>query len=341
MDDSRPDILIELAEEVRREPALEHQIHLVLENDHNAAHYLRRDAEYRPQWYVAQWNDDIHHVLHVLLTGESGGYYADYADKPMDHLRRCLAEGFAYQGEASPYRGGQHRGEPTRGLPPGTFVSFLQNHDQVGNRAFGERITALASEEAVHAATAVLLLAPFPPLLFMGEEWGALEPFPFFCDFEPELAPRVTDGRRREFAGFPEFADPHAREGIPDPSADATFRSAVLDWSRLQQSEHQQWLQLHRELLAVRHREITPRLRGLHTADAHTALLGDRGLRAQWTLADGARLELMTNLGSRHIRGVDAPAGRLLYATDDALPTELCQGLLRKWSAVWFLQEHE
>src|SRR5205807_9029199 len=130
-------------------------------------------------------------------------------------------------------RNGQTRGVPTAGLPAGAFVSFLQNHDQVGNRAFGERIATIADPPAVRAAAAILLLAPFPPLLFMGEEFGAETPFLFFCDFERALAKAVTAGRRNEFARFARFNNPSAREEIPDPNATATFAASRLDWSTI------------------------------------------------------------------------------------------------------------
>ena len=169
-------------------PGRERHIHLVLENDHNAARYLDRGEDGAPRLYVAQWNDDAHHALHLLATGESDGYYEDYADAPLRHLGRILTEGFAYQGEPSAYRDGERRGEPSTHLPLTAFVNLLQNHDQVGNRAFGERIDRLASPEALRAVTAVLLLAPSPPLLFMGEEFAAPEPFLFFCDFGDDLA---------------------------------------------------------------------------------------------------------------------------------------------------------
>jgi malto-oligosyltrehalose trehalohydrolase len=209
-DDSDPDILVELAEAVSAGPGHHRRVHLVLENDHNAARYLARDPDGAPRWYAAQWNDDFHHAAHLLATGERDGYYADYAREPAHLLGRCLAEGFAYQGEPSEYRGGQPRGEPSADLPPTAFVNLLQNHDQVGNRAFGERLGELTSPEALLALTAVLLLAPSPPLLFMGQEWGAESPFRYFCQFEGDLARSVTEGRRREFARFERFSDPRA-----------------------------------------------------------------------------------------------------------------------------------
>ncbi|MGE5094084.1 MAG: malto-oligosyltrehalose trehalohydrolase, partial [Betaproteobacteria bacterium] len=190
--------------------------HLVLENDANLARFLDGSAGARA---TAQWNDDAHHAFHVLVTGEKDGYYADYADDPARHLGRTLAEGFAYQGDASRHREGAKRGEPSRHLPLPAFVDFLQNHDQVGNRALGERLTAIAKPEALRLAVATLLLAPSVPLIFMGEEFGSRTPFLFFCDFHGELERAVREGRRKEFASFERFRDARARERIPDPGA--------------------------------------------------------------------------------------------------------------------------
>ncbi len=315
-------------------------VHLVLENDHNAARYLARQPDGRPRWYAAQWNDDVHHALHTLLTDEQGGYYADYADEPSRCLGRALSEGFAYQGEPSAYRHGERRGEPSAHLPPTAFVSFLQNHDQVGNRAFGERITTLAPPEAVRAAVAVMLLAPSPPLLFMGEEWAAPQPFLFFCDFEPGLAPRVTEGRRQEFATFPEFRDARTRAHIPDPGSPETFARSVLNWADLGVAEHRAWLELYRELLGLRHREIVPRLAGLAGHAGTFERIAARGLRAHWRLGDGAHLTLLANMGPDVARGfATAPAGRLVHATDSELALGLVRQELGAWSVAWFLDD--
>jgi maltooligosyltrehalose trehalohydrolase len=192
LDDSPLHVLEEIAQAVREGPGRERALHLVLENDANQSRFLTRTAAGSPRWYDAQGNDDIHHALHAILTGERHGYYGDNADVPHRHLGRCLAEGFAHQGEASAYRGGEARGERSAHLPPGAFVGFLQNHDQVGNRAFGERLPVLAPPDALTLATAILLLAPSPPLLFMGEEHAAAVPFLYFCDFGPDLAAAVT-----------------------------------------------------------------------------------------------------------------------------------------------------
>jgi maltooligosyltrehalose trehalohydrolase len=158
-------------------------IHLVLENDDNRAALLAPDQHPPDGRYHAQWNDDYHHAWHVLLTGEDAGYYRDYAD-PVRHVVRTLGEGFAYQGEPSPHRDGQLRGESSTVLPRAAFVNFLQNHDQIGNRPMGERLTTLVDSHALEAAHAVLLLQPSPPMLFMGEEWGATEPCAVFLRFQ-------------------------------------------------------------------------------------------------------------------------------------------------------------
>src|SRR5262249_14239860 len=158
------------------------------------------------------------------------------------------ASGFAYQGEPSLHRNGARRGQSTAHLPPTAFVNFIQNHDQVGNRPLGDRLTALVPAERIEAALAVMLLAPIPPLLFMGEEWGPTQPFPFFCDFSGDLAEAVRRGRRSE------FAEAYERLGSewPDPLAEETFRSAVLDWSAREREPHARRLALVRRLLAVR-----------------------------------------------------------------------------------------
>src|SRR5277367_5236282 len=228
VDFSAVHVLRELAERVRS-AFPDRQIHLILENEENAASRLARDAEGRPCAYTAQWNDDAHHVLHITATGEAAGYYADFIGRS-ELLGRALAEGFAFQGEMMPYRG-TTRGEPSGGLPPSVFVAFLQNHDQIGNRAFGDRLEAIASPEAARAVGAVCLLLPQIPMLFMGQEWGASQPFPFFCDFSAKLADAVRTGRREEFARFPEFQSPATRERIPDPTSDETFLSAKLGWA--------------------------------------------------------------------------------------------------------------
>jgi maltooligosyltrehalose trehalohydrolase len=308
-----PHILTDLAKAVGGFAAASGRyIHLVLENDDNAARFLAPHGGYR-----AQWNDDYHHAWHVLLTGERTGYYSDYQNAG-DHIARTLADGFAYQGEPSPHRGGKPRGEPSASLPRVDFVNFLQNHDQIGNRPMGERLVTLAEPDAVAAALVVLLLQPGPPLLFMGDEWGAREPFPFFCDFKGELADAVRQGRRRE------FAEAYAAHGddIPDPLAAETRAAAVLDWCALSEPATARRLALTRELLALRHRHIAPLLQDMKTPGSVTF---DRGvLHARWS-AGARELMLLANLSDERrpnpaaswgqpIWG-DAPARDLLPCT--------------------------
>jgi 1,4-alpha-glucan branching enzyme len=166
----------------------------------------------------------------------------------------------------------------------------------------------------IRIAATIYLLAPEIPLLFMGEEWGATQPFPFFADFEPELAEKVREGRRREFAKFPAFRDEAARARIPDPCAETTFKSAVLDWGVAAQVGHREWLAWYKELLALRRREITPRLSGMAGRSGTFQPLGERALRSEWRLGDGACLTLFANFGDA-IEMAEKPRGWRIYGT--------------------------
>jgi malto-oligosyltrehalose trehalohydrolase len=309
IDDSTPHILAELAEAVRAGPGREREIHLVLENARNEARHLEYRDD-RPRWYDAQWDDDAHHAFHVLLTSEKDGYYADYAEAPARHLGRCLTEGFAYQGDASAYEGGP-RGEVSAHLPPAAFLTFLQNHDQVGNRALGERLSTLASAARLKAAIAAWLLAPPPPMLFMGEEFAASTPFLFFCDFGEDLAQAVTDGRRREFARFEKFASGECT--VPDPNDPETFRRSKLDWLSLDDENHARWLELYRKLLALRHTHIVPRLQGMSGHAGRYSIVSEAALVATWKLGDGSTLDIRLNLSGRAEMAPDAPRGELVH----------------------------
>jgi malto-oligosyltrehalose trehalohydrolase len=317
-DDSPQHFIAELAERVRSGPGKDRETHLILENHENEAHFLRRDREGRPVRATAQWNDDIHHTLHTLLTSESDGYYVDFATTPLRHLGRGLAEGFAFQGDPFQFEDGRLRGESSRDLPPGAFVNFLQNHDQVGNRAFGERISQLTGPARLRAAMAILLLAPAPPMLFMGDEFAASQPFLYFCDFGGELAEAVTEGRRREFARFAQFSDADARARIPDPNAPQTFAASKLRWSDRERRPHQEWLRLTRLLLDLRRREIVPLIPHLEPGRATWQVVADRGLIVDWPAGESGRLVLEANLGNT---AVEFPAiqGRVrtLYRSDE------------------------
>jgi maltooligosyltrehalose trehalohydrolase len=233
----------------------------------------------------------------VLATDEQSGYYGDYADDPRGDLITALAQGFVQQGRPSPFRGGDRRGESSRHLPPTAFVNFLQNHDQIGNRAFGERLTTLADERAVEVLTALLLLSPMIPLFFMGEEWGETRPFQFFCDFRGDLGDAVREGRRHEFARWPQFADPALRDTIPDPNDPATFAASMLDWSGLTNAPSEERLALFQRLTAIRLADIAPRLLGIGATAGRARAIAERGLAVTWSLGDGAHLSMVANLG--------------------------------------------
>jgi maltooligosyltrehalose trehalohydrolase len=290
----------EMARAVRSTIEPGRHVHLVLEH-HNDASHLGKDID-------AQWNDDGHNVLHVLLTGESGGYYRDHIDDPAWKLARCLAEGFVYQGELSQYTG-QARGMPSGHLPPTAFVLFLQNHDQVGNRAFGERLTTLVEPAALEAAIALMLLSPQIPLLFMGEEVASRSPFLFFTDHHGELARAVREGRRGEFAKFPAFADPTNRERIPDPNAPQTFADSRPQPDPALGAQREAF---YRRLLALRTTAIVPRLDKAHALTAEA--VGPKAVVARWRLGDGAVLTVASNLDAQAVP-IAAPGGQELFAT--------------------------
>ena len=301
------------------------KIHLVLENDDNRASLLDPHTNPPRGKYRAQWNDDYHHAWHVLLTGENKGYYQDYKRHPRVDIARVLSSGFAYQGEVSAHREGRRRGEASGALPPAAFVNFLQNHDQIGNRPLGDRLSTQAEKAALTAALAITLLAPMPPLLFMGEEWGSTKPFPFFCDFQGDLAQAVRKGRREEFkSAYAEMGDE-----IPDPLAEETFRSAKLDWEACATTPGQKWLTLVRDLLTTRNKEIVPRLA---TAAFGSAQCIGNILAADWRL-EGGNLSLLANLSDQETaRPGGAGGGRPIWG--GARPE-----MLAPWSVFWGIGE--
>ena len=337
-DDSPRHIVEEIAEAVAAGPGRSRQVHIVLENEHNDADLLARGGAPRA---TAQWNDDAHHGFHLLLTGETDGYYQDYADRPAWYLARTLAEGFGYQGEPSKNRKGEPRGQPSTHLPLQAFVCFLQNHDQVGNRAMGERLTVLAKPESLRLARAALLLAPWIPLLFMGDEFGATNPFLFFCDYEGDLAKAVREGRRKEFGNFARFRDPEAQEQIPDPNAEETFRASKLPWDRAGRGEHAEVLAHHRTLLALRRERIVPHLaRG---AQGRFSVKDGTGIAVDWVLGDGARLHLRANFGDEPI-AFEPASGETLHTEGWAAQKTGKSGSvpgvtsLPPWGGIWTLE---
>ena len=314
LDDSDTNILAELAERARAAAPGRH-IHLVLENERNQARWLERDESARPLLHTAQWNDDVHHCWHVLLTGESEAYYQDFADKPVERLLRCLSEGFGYQGDASKHAGGAVRGEPSGHLPPSAFVAFLQNHDQIGNRAFGERLSALAEPQRLGLARAGLLLSPQIPMLFMGEEWSASAPFQFFVDFsqDEDLSRAVRDGRRREFQHFAAFSDEEKSEAIPDPTSEETFRRATLDWNEAEREPYRSVREDTRRLIALRREHVVPLTKTLYRG-ARGRMPNPRSVDVTWRF-DGGLLRFVANFGSEAMELPGGYDGRVIWAS--------------------------
>ncbi|MFY0730681.1 malto-oligosyltrehalose trehalohydrolase [Pseudomonas sp. NFX15] len=315
-----PDFLPDLARRVREQTAPARHVWLMVENEHNQASLLE-------QGYDAQWNDDGHNALHVLLTGETDAYYADYADNPTEQLARCLSQGFAFQGHLN--RHGVARGEPSGHLPPSAFILFLQNHDQIGNRAFGERLHQLAHPQALRAATVLLLLSPMIPLLFMGDEFAVEQPFLFFTSHHGELAKLVRDGRRNEFAAFSAFADPHQREHIPDPNAPQTFEASR---PVLPEKGRSQMHELYCRLLQIRHRLIIPHLAGALALGAD--VLAEGAVSAAWRLGDGSQLRIDLNLSERPVVHTSQAGATRVFAVPPESADLLEQGTLAPYCAL-------
>ena len=251
VDTSARHILEELADRVDElEAVLRRPRFLIAESDLNDPRIVA-DREVGGYGMDAQWSDDFHHALHALLTGERAGYYADFGS--VGQLAKALRQAFVYDGGYSPHRRRRH-GRTPAGIPATRFLGYLQNHDQIGNRAKGERSSTLLSEDLLRVAAAVVLLGPWVPMLFQGEEWGASTPFQYFTDHDdPELGKAVTEGRRREFASF--GWDP---SDVPDPQDPETFRRSKLDWDEVSRPPHAGILDWHRQLIALR--RSTPEL---------------------------------------------------------------------------------
>lgn len=317
MDDTQPHFIEELATRIRSAITGRH-VHLVLENEANQTRWLGRTDEGKPRLHTAQWADDIHNSWHALLTGESEGYYEDYADQPLQRLGRALAEGFAYQGDPSTHKQGVIRGEPSGHLPPTAFVSFLQNHDQVGNRAYGERLSHLVSPERLELAQSIFLLSPHVPLIFMGEEWAASSPFQFFVDFEdePDLATAVREGRRSEFRHFKAFAHPQSAQTIPDPTERSTFERSRIDWSEPNRSPHREILMRTKRLIELRRMEVLPLLRSAYEGSHYT--VSPQGvIDVTWSFAAGS-LRLIANFGSNSAKMNIGEDCHRIWASADA-----------------------
>lgn len=339
-DESSPDIIEEIAQKVKQNNKNERHIHLILENDKNQSKYL---GESKHGKYCAQWNDDFHHGIHILTTNEESGYYMDYTYKTTSkftshYIAKTIAEGYAYQGEISVFRNNSPRGEKSYHLPHYRFVNFIQNHDQVGNRALGERISLLSNINLRKAAVCLYLLAPQIPLLFMGEEFDSQSPFYFFCDFNKELSEAIKIGRREEFSKFPEFYDPKIREKIPDPSDEKTFLDSKLKWNNWD-AKHKQMLDFYKELLLIRKNKIIPILNKIKTKNFE--VFTDKSFSVEWNvkLNGYKNLCVFANFGNTLIKLGSKINDENIIAISKAYAKNeiLCNGILPPETVFWVL----
>ena len=325
LDGSSIHILDELAHAVKL-VASGREIHLILESDDRVWHHLGRDAGLRPLSSTAQWNHDMQKLAALALTHDRSDDL-DYADTTL--LGKALVEGFT--------SGPQHHNAPedVAGLSVSAagFISFLQTHDVVGNRIAGERMTQLAPPDVVRAIASVYLLAPQMPMLFMGEEWGASTPFPYFCDFTGDLASAVRRGRLEQFATPEQRDDPRFLATACDPLVESTFLSAKLKWDERLTGDHATWLDWYRRILEARRQSIVPLLPQLNATVGQYESPGPRQLVVKWKTG-GGKLRLRANLSSRPTSLLPRGPGRTLWL--EGRDSE--HGILAPWSVHWAIE---
>ncbi len=325
MDASPKHILDEMSERLRALAwAEQRHVHLILENETNVAERLLRTREGEPRGFTAQWNHD---ATHLLAAAFGAGNEREDDGGETEKLAKALAEGFVIAA--------QETGQPEEHcVPPTCFVAFIQTHDLVGNRVAGERLVGLVPHEALRAITSIYLLLPQIPMLFMGEEWGASTPFPYFSDFHGELGTAIRRGRRESLEKqVPRPSDEEIRRA-PDPQSPGTFLSAKLKWAEREQGEHADWLRLYAGLLRARREAVVPLLGGLTKACGCYRVLRPGALEVDWTFENGAKLHFQANLGPRERARFQALKGREIWVTgwvrDD--------GTLGPWSVRWAVE---
>ena len=326
IDESPRHVLDELRERVL-DAAGRRTVHLILENEQNIEERLKRDPKGKPLGYTAQWNHDITHLLAAVL-GKSCAERKDDDGGETGKLGKALAQGFVIAAQ----EGG--RVDAGCSVPPTAFVGFIQTHDLIGNRVFGDRISHIVAAGALHAIAAIYLLLPQVPMLFMGEEWGATTPFPFFCDYHGELADAIRKGRCEQLTKLDPAPSEEELKRAPDPQAEATLRSAQLRWSELDEPEHHGWFDWYKRILEVRKQAVVPLLAGLQSACGRVEVLGPGALKVAWTLAAGATLHLAANLCEGEKAGFGGTQGKLLW-----LEGTEAEGRLGAWSVRWSLEE--
>ena len=326
IDNGPKHVLDELADRVHALAGQRH-IHLIREDENNIAVRLTRNDDGCATSYTAQWNHDIDHLLGAGFMGAMEERKSD--DKgETDRLGKAISEGFVIAAEENhqDFEAGCH-------VPPNAFVSFLQSHDLVGNRIFGERVTSLLATEIVRALVSVALLLPQAPMLFMGEEWGASTPFPYFCDFHGDLSEAVQKGRCEQIGKLPGVSQEDLKNA-PNCQAESTFRSAQLRWEQLSEPDHAAWFALYKQLIAVRRQHIVPLLRGLSGRCGKYQVLGPGALQCDWKLAHEAHLHLAANLWHEARDGFGPVVGQLLWTQGSAENS----GQFGPWSVRWSLE---
>ncbi|MCS4511699.1 malto-oligosyltrehalose trehalohydrolase [Xylophilus ampelinus] len=329
VDDSALDVIDELAHRVR-DGSPDRHVHLVLENEDNGRHRLPSAGR-----YDAQWNDDFHHVMHVVLTGEDAGYYRDYGDRPVALLARSLANGFLWEGAERSPQGARQELQQAPAQPLGAMVNFLNNHDQSGNRAFGERMVEMVPPASVPVATALVLLTPATPMLFAGEEFGARTPFLYFADWKGDLRDAVTEGRLRDFGHFAKRANGETGEP-PAPCERSTFEASRLDWAFAASESGQAVRGFIARVLVARRSWFVPRQSRLRTGAHETHMLGERTFVLRWRYHGGEAIELQANMqAAPWTAGQVSPWSPLadaesVFAVDAIEPT-----VWAPWSARW------
>ena len=305
-------VLEELATVIDRlSDELDRELWLIAESDRNDPR-IARSRDQHGYGVDACWDDDFHHALHTVLTGETGGYYVDFGR--LGQLAKAFRDGYVFDGQFSEFRQRYH-GRPAGDLPGSSFVCCLQDHDQVGNRPFGERTAALVTPDLLKVGAALVLLAPFVPMVFEGEEWGASTPFFYFTDHQdPELGEAVRQGRRREFplTGGAE---------VPDPQALDTFLQSKLDWSEVRREPHRSLLEWHRDLIALRRRE--PDLRALDRKLVNTAF----DEKDRWIVVRRGKFSIVANLADEcQAVPVECYGSVVLASADDVVVEEEGKG---------------
>jgi len=317
LDNSPHPILDELAERVHA-GAGDRSIHLILENEKNIGRLLARRADGSETVYTAQWNHSSDHLIGFAMSGGCDPQDENLRQQSED-LGAALAEGFI---AGAP--------EPRAAAPPTGFVSFIQTHDLVGNRVYGERIHELATPEAVRAIAAIYLLLPQIPMLFMGEEWATDTPFPFFSDYGGELAEAVRRGRYEQLKKTGQLKEGE-QDRAPDPQAESTFRSAKLNWDELADAKHAAQLDWYKRILAIRRERVAPLLRGLTRECGRFRSGGPGQFSVDWDLAGCSQLSLAANLCARPSGAFAAPLPNLLWL-EGAQPDDTTLGA---WTVRW------